>query len=421
MAFDGRKPKFYWYISLLLFVLLITPVVLFAGDIDPSGYKKFKGGRFFLLADSSFNSQEEAKVRLEASGSSYLFEGYSGVDLFVYKVPNPIDFLKKQKNLHRPSVKGNFAGEGLQNVFNYLWDVGYKKSRLVWQRIISTNARKQLTEKLPELKQLPPYTYKTKFKNHPQYKTLKEFKLVDKFRYPFLDAQPIGPPKGINLSGSSSNFIKIKKGNVYIPIGKRKPGLYFVEAIIGEYRASTVVFISNTIAISKNSKNYNFIWTINKITGKTSPKTAIFLTDGVGTIASGVTDKKGILIIDKQIPEHTYIIGESSDGGVFVSENYYYASEINDLKLYTFTDRPIYKPGDLVHLKVLGLNMKDPKKSASIAPGEMHLVLLDQNSTPILTKDLELTEPVLGTEVDFKLPKYSSPGGYSVQIKYQGK
>lgn len=373
------------------------------------------------MTDSSFNSEEEAKVRLEASGSSYLFEGYSGVDLFVYKVPNPIEFLKEQKNLHRPSVKGNFTGEGLQNVFNYLWDVGYKKSRLVWQRIISTNARKQLTEELPELKQLPPHTYKTKFKNHPQYKPLKEFKLVDKFRYPFLDAQPIGPPKGINLSGSSSNFIKIKKGNVYVPIGKRNPGLYFVEAIIGEYRASTVVFISNTVAISKNSKNYNFIWAINKITGQASPETEIHLTDGVGTISSGVTDKNGILIIDKTLPEHTYIIGESHDGGVFVSENYYYSSEINDLKLYAFTDRPIYKPGDLVHLKVLGLNMKEPKKPALLSPGEMRLVLLDQNSTPILTKDLELAEPALGAEVDFKLPKFSSPGGYSVQIKYQGK
>ncbi|SVE25948.1 uncharacterized protein METZ01_LOCUS478802, partial [marine metagenome] len=111
------------------------------------------------MADSSFNSQEEAKVRLEASGSSGLFEGYSGIDLFVYKIPKPIDFLKKQKNLHRPTVKGNFSGEGLQNVFNYLWDVGYKKSRLVWQRILSVNTRKQLTEKLPELKQLPPYSY----------------------------------------------------------------------------------------------------------------------------------------------------------------------------------------------------------------------------------------------------------------------
>ena len=350
-----------------------------------------------------------------------MFEGYSGVDLFVYKVPNPIEFLKKQKNLHRPSVKGNFTGEGLQNVFNYLWDVGYKKSRLVWQRIISTNARKQLTEKLPELKQLPPYSYKTKFKNHPQYKPLKEFELVDKFRYPFLDAQPIGPPKGINLSGSSSNFIKIKKGNVYVPIGKRKPGLYFVEAIIGEYRASTVVFISNTVAISKNSKNYNFIWATNKTTGQASPKTEIHLTDGVGTISSGVTDKNGILIIDKTIPEHTYLIGKGPDGGVFVSENYYYASEINDLKLYAFTDRPIYKPGDQVHLKVLGLDMKEPKKAALLTPGEMRLVLLDQNSTPILTKDLELTEPALGTEVDFILPKFSSSGGYSVQIKYQGK
>lgn len=58
-------------------------------------------GNILLLADSSFSSSEEAKVRLEAPGRDYRryqMEEYGGVDVRLYRIPDPMAFLRQQKN-----------------------------------------------------------------------------------------------------------------------------------------------------------------------------------------------------------------------------------------------------------------------------------------------------------------------------------
>ena len=60
-------------------------------------------------------------------------------------------------------------------------------------------------------------------------------------------------------------------------------------------------------------------------------------------------------------------IGEDADGGVFVSENFYYDSEIYNTKLYAFTDRPLYRPGDWVEVKILGRHFTSARDSAAPA------------------------------------------------------
>lgn len=62
-------------------------------------------------------------------------------------------------------------------------------------------------------------------------------------------------------------------GNVYIPLGKLKPGLYLVEALVGKYRATTVVFVSNSVAVSKVAGDELLVWTARKHEGTPVPDT----------------------------------------------------------------------------------------------------------------------------------------------------
>ncbi len=57
------------------------------------------GEKFFLLSDSAFASTEEARVRIEAP-QQYAISSYGGVDVRLYRIPKPLEFLQKQKNLH---------------------------------------------------------------------------------------------------------------------------------------------------------------------------------------------------------------------------------------------------------------------------------------------------------------------------------
>src|SRR5207249_4902083 len=206
----------------------------------------------FLLSDASVGADGVAVVRLETpAGAPYgHVEGYGGADIVVYRVPDPIAFLKRQPNLHRVEVKGAYEGEGLANTLSHLWSQWNRQARQSWQRLFVSGARKAVTMRAPETR-APRGNWTVEYESAPQFAPLKGFELVDRFRYPVWQARPIEPPKQVTLAGSSSewDWARSSRGNVLVPIGKRAPGLYLVEAIIGAYRAITLVFVSDTVDV----------------------------------------------------------------------------------------------------------------------------------------------------------------------------
>jgi len=392
-------------------------------EVPASNYAPISGESFFLLADSSFAPDEEARVRLEAPGRDYRryrMEAYGGVDMRVYRIDKPLDFLKRQKNLHRVLAEGQFKGEGLSNTLAYLWDNWYRKSRRVMQRAFSYESRKQVTEVVPELKMGQAMAAPTPYDAQPQYAPIPGLPLVEQFRYPLWDAKPIEPPADVKLAGSSSEFINVSPGNVYVPLGKLKPGLYLVEALVGKYRATTVVFVSSTVAVSKIAGNELLVWSARKHEGTPVPDTQVLWTDGLGVMSSGRTDAEGLLRLQHASPERSFVIGEDKEGGVFVSENFYYDSEIYDTKLYAFTDRPLYRPGDWVALKIYGREFKSARDSAAPQAAPVKLSVIDAAGTTLQTLDLQL-DPKAGANGRFQLPDNAVAGGYELRFDYRGQ
>ncbi|MCC6074733.1 alpha-2-macroglobulin family protein [Pseudomonas sp. MAHUQ-58] len=408
-------------LGLALCALLLLPLAQADDAVQSSGYTPQSGESFFLLADSSFASDEVARVRLEAPGRDYRryrMEAYGGVDVRLYRIDQPLEFLKRQKNLHRVVVEGQFKGEGLSNTLAYLWDNWYRKSRRVMQRAFSYESRKQVTEAAPELKMGAAIATPTQFEAAPQFAPLKGLPLVSQFRYPLWDAKPIEPPKGVELAGSSSQFMQVNPGNVYIPLGKLKPGLYLAEALVGQYRATTVVFVSDTVAVSKIAGDQLLVWTVRKREGSAVPGTRVLWSDGLGVMSSGSTDGEGLLRLQHASPERSYVLGEDAEGGVFVSENFYYDSEIYDTKLYAFTDRPLYRPGDWVEVKIVGREFRNARDSVAPASAPVKLSVLDANGTVLQTLDLNL-DGQAGSQGRFQLPDNAVAGGYELRFAYR--
>lgn len=400
-----------------------SPALLADDEVPASNYTPMSGESFFLLSDSSYATDEVAKVRLEAPGRDYRryrMEGYGGADIRVYRIEQPLDFLKRQKNLHRVLADGQFKGEGLSNTLAYLWDNWYRKSRRVMQRAFSYESRKQVTDVVPELKMGEAMKALTPYDAQPQYAPIPGLPMVEQFRYPLWDAKPIEPPKDVKLAGSSSEFINVAPGNVYIPLGKLKPGLYLVEALVGKYRATTVVFVSNTVAVSKIAGSELLVWSARKHEGTPVPDTQVLWTDGLGVMSSGKTDADGLIRLQHASPERSFVIGEDKEGGVFVAENFYYDSEIYDTKLYAFTDRPLYRPGDWVSLKILGREFKSARDSAAPQAAPVKLSVIDAAGTTLQTLDLQL-DPKAGTQGRFQLPDNAVAGGYELRFDYRGQ
>ncbi len=391
-------------------------------ESEPSWYRPYRGEPFFLLSDSSYGSADEAKVRLEVSGRDFSsLAEYGGVDIVLYRIADPMEFLKQQKNLHRIKTDGNYVGEGLGNALNFVWNDWYKKSRRIWQDIFTAEARQGVTKEAPQLKTSPSLNRPARFSNPPQFALLAEkngFHLMDRFRYPLGQAQPIQPPEGVKLAGSSSDFSMSRDGNVYIPLGKREPGLYLVEAVIGGHRANTLIFISDMVLISKAAPDQMMVWTVRRDTGAVAQDVQVMWTDGIGVLASGKTDSRGIASFDRADPEKSYVIGRDAQGGVLISENFYYDSEIYNAKLYAMTDRPLYRPGDEVNVKFLGRHFTSARQSESIAQGSVSLEVLDPNGTPVANQKLQING-LSGAQTVFRLPENASAGGYELRYTYK--
>lgn len=387
-----------------------------AADAPPLNprHAPFAGEPFFLLSDASFASTEAARVRLEINAPQQLM-ATGGVDIVVYRVPEPLAFLQKQRNLHRIDVAAVPASEGLGNTLTHVWDNWVVKSRLAWQKLFSAESRRAVTSQAPLLKTPKGLTQPSTFEQPRQFKPLPGFKPVQRFRYPVQFAHAIAPPKDLQLAGSSSEFIKPGEGNVWVPLGTLPAGLYLVEAMAGEHRAHTLLFVSDTMALSKTSGGQMLVWAAHRNSGEAVPAARVVWTDGVGVLQTGSTDAQGLLRMNRASPEASYVFGQDSAGGVFISENFYYDSEIYNAKVYATTDRPLYRPGDAVKLKVTGREFKSARESVALADGNIGLQVNDPAGLVVVTQTLKFSGRS-GADGEFLLPDNAPAGGYELLL-----
>ncbi|HSW08587.1 MG2 domain-containing protein, partial [Aquabacterium sp.] len=374
----------------------------------------FVGEPFFLLTDATYGSADKPRVRLEINAPQQL-ETVGGVDVVVYRVPDPLGFLQKQRNLHRIQVEAQPAGDGLANTLTHVWDNWVVKARLAWQQLFSSEARRAVTTQAPVLKTPKDLLKPSTFEEPRQFRTLPGLPVVERFRYPVHVAQPIAPPKDLKLAGSSSEFIKPTEGNVQVPLAAKKPGLYLIEATAGQHRATTLLFVSDTVALTKVSGAQMLVWAAQRGNGAAVPATRVVWTDGIGVLKSGSTDAQGLLRMERTSPEQTYVFGVDPAGGVFISENFYYDSEIYNAKVYAVTDRPLYRPGDAVMVKVSAREFKSARESVPLADGEITLSALDPAGQVVATQALAFSGAT-GADGRFLLPDNAAAGGYELRL-----
>ncbi len=377
----------------------------------------FVGEPFFLLTDAAYGSADKPRVRLEVNAPQQLSD-VGGIDVVVYRIPDALAFLQKQRNLHRIQVEAQPAGEGLANTLTHVWDNWVVKARLAWQKLFSSDARRAVTAQAPALKTPKELTQPSRFEEPRQFRTLPGLPVVERLRYPVQFAQPIAPPKDLKLAGSSSEFIKPSEGNVYVPLAPQKPGLYLVEASAGQHRATTLLFVSDTVALTKVSGNQMLVWSAQRVNGAAVPGAKLVWTDGVGVLKSGTTDAQGLARLDHAAPEQTYVFGVDPAGGVFISENFYYDSEIYNAKVYATTDRPLYRPGDAVMVKVTGREFKSARESAPLPDGDIELQALDPAGQVVATQTLKFSG-ASGADGRFLLPDNAAAGGYELRLAYR--
>jgi uncharacterized protein YfaS (alpha-2-macroglobulin family) len=208
-----------------------------------------------------------------------------------------------------------------------------------------------------------------------------------------------------------------------IPLGKRSPGVYLVEAVENDLRAYTVIVVTDLTMIDKTTRDGELlVYTVDRKTGEPRPGAQIEIVKEQKTVASGVTDAQGILRtkIEKKKPAVKETAEAAEEGGdeeappedtesdsllilAKQSNNFAisdlgsfmgyedYEDEGENFKGYIYTDRPVYRPTHKVNFKGIVRAMDANGAYKPVAQSTVNITVEDPNGANILTKELPLS------------------------------
>src|SRR5712691_10864225 len=163
-----------------------------------------------------------------------------------------------------------------------------------------------------------------------------------------------------------------------IPLGKRAPGVYLVEAVANDLRAYTVVVVTDLTMLDKTARDGEMlIYTVDRKTGEPRPGAQVEIIKEKKVVATGTTDSQGVLRTKVEKPKpaegdeaadapaaeedtqsNSYLILAKQSGNFAISDlgslffsGYEGEEDSENVKGYIYTDRPVYRPTHKVSFK----------------------------------------------------------------------
>ncbi|HDS08832.1 MAG TPA: hypothetical protein ENN73_01275, partial [Firmicutes bacterium] len=220
---------------------------------------------------------------------------------------------------------------------------------------------------------------------------------VSEIKFPFREINPFA----FNLT-EKNHVKKIHKSvtkDFYgsVPLDKFDAGLYVAVASAEDIKAATIVSVSGLGIISKSDKRRLVLFVMDKVTGQPVNGAEVSAYSGVNKIASGKTDKDGIILLDKKENDKfnnlDFNVAKGEDIAFINVYSYYYSygGETN-LKTYFYADRPVYRPAQKVYFKVILRERLDAMNFTIPSDKEIKLILEKPTGEKIYEKVLKTNE-----------------------------
>src|SRR5271165_6466523 len=196
-------------------------------------------------------------------------------------------------------------------------------------------------------------------------------------------------------------------------------GVYLVEATNGTLRAYTIVVVTDIAIITKSAPGRLLCYVVDRTTGNPIAGAATRVWIDQQEIANKTTDQNGILdlTITQAKPENVAVLTSYQDQvAVNAPGAWNMGSESRTLRGYTYTDRPVYRPGDTVHFKAI-VRTETPTGYVIPQDRELRLELRDPRTyQPIWQENVTLSD--MGTaHWDFPIPADANLGFYYLNMQ----
>lgn len=349
---------------------------------------------FSLSTNRTYGTSERARFWID-------YQGLDKLDFRVYRVKDPLKFFTELDNPHQMGEREEeeFAGS-------------IKRSPSVLERLRAVKRWAATVVKSyvrTQLRHASRRSFNQKFRAE-EVAGRMPLNVADYARVPLLNPDQLVSSWREPLSPFEDQYDRRM-----IPLGKREPGVYLVEAVGGELRAYTVVVVTDLTMVDKTARNGELlIFAVDRKTGEPRPEARIQIVKDRKTVGGGVTDRQGILrtSIAKQLlnsPEadvdpatddtrsHSFLILANQGDNFAISDlaSYYfggYEGEDEDqVKSYIYTDRPVYRPSHKVYFKGILRAMDEGGNYKSINQSTVNVAIEDPNNARVFAKELTLS------------------------------
>ncbi len=400
-SFD-LKPQFRILSPVLVYAAIIG-VALFVADqrvrsaaVEASQFVSVADERpvdvkpfFSLSTNRTFAPSENARLWLDQ-------RGVESLDFRVYRVNDPQKFFSQLSNPHQ-------MGEDEQQ--EVAPDVTDKPSLLERVRAVKFWTYLGIRNYFREhLRQNTRVTFNHKFRAEEAAKRV-PLNVADYARVPLLNPSQLVTSWREPLPAASNYYDRRM-----IPLGKREPGVYLVEAVGDNLRAYTVVVVTNLAMVEKASSTGELlVYAVDRKTGEPRADARVEIVKSRNTIASGRTNNDGIFRTN--IPMHgddvdpdegegspsSFVILASHRDNFAISdlESFYFrdADEENEnVQGYIYTDRPIYRPNHKVFFKGILRGFDERRQYRALKESSVTVTINDAENAKIFEQDLPLSK-----------------------------
>jgi len=232
-----------------------------------------------------------------------------------------------------------------------------------------------------------------------------------------LDIEVIEPDK--TFDSAVDKYVKYQETERLVDIGFRKPGAYVVKVDDRELEATTMVLVTDVALIAKSSRHELFVFGQNLKESRVEAGMRIVLSNGKKVIAEGVTDAKGVWRYKgKELKSNdqlrVFAVNAAGSGGSNINLSGLGYSQGLTPKCYIFSDRPVYQPGQLVHIKGVMREAKDGVYQLPAHEG-YRLQVFGASGRMVLQRQIRFTE--FGSfAADVVLPPQAVLGQWRIRV-----
>ena len=378
-----------------------TPAVTASPTVAPALKPSFS-----LSTNRTYGTNDRAKIYVN-------YQSINSLDFRVYKVKDPAKFFKQLNDPHQMGEADALQNETINDVKDSKPGVLEKvhEFKTSFWSSVKNYFRKQLNHESR-------VEFNVKFRGLGGEKDRLPLNVADFARVPLLNQDQLVTAFRQPLATENKYDSKM------ILLDKREPGVYLVEAINSQdgkdLRAYTISIVTDLTMVKKNTNDGEMlVYTVDRKSGEPRGGLNIEVIKGKKTIATGVTDKSGVLktSVKKQpnspgqYPEDHDPEAQNPDAGrdaylvlatakdqfaISDLEAFYFGGEGDEeggdsgkLAGYIYTDRPVYRPHQKVYFK--GILRKLGDNGYESAGANVSVTVEDSNNGKLLEKSFPLS------------------------------